>query len=248
MISLATKCIAKREFKAYFASPLGYVFLIIFLFSIGYVTFEPGRGSFFLMKQADLSSFFKYIPWLFLFLIPAVSMRLLAEERKSGSIELLLTMPITEWQAVLGKFLAAWLFIICALIGTFPLIFTVIYLGSPDLGVVFLGYLGSALLAGTFLGIGIFFSAISKNQVISFILSVVFCYILLMAGSPPILGFVSNFLPNFFVEMFESLSLMNHFESMGRGVIRFGDVMFFGLMIVGWIYGTVLLITEKKSN
>ncbi|HLE10739.1 MAG: ABC transporter permease [Bdellovibrionales bacterium RIFOXYD12_FULL_39_22] len=248
MIAEVTKSIVRREFKSYFASPLGYVFLIIFLFAIGYVTFEPGSGSFFLMRQADLSSFFRYVPYLFLFLVPAVSMRLLAEERKSGTIELLLTMPVTEAQVVFGKFLAAWLFVAVALAGTFPLVLTVIYLGSPDLGVVILGYLGAALLAGAFLAIGIFFSAISKNQVVSFILGVVFCYVLLMAGSPPILGFISTFLPKFLVEIFESLSIMNHFESMGRGVIVIGDLFFFALMIGGWLYGTILLITEKKSN
>lgn len=248
IISNVTKGVIEREFKGYFSNPMGYVFLVIFLFAIGYVTFEPGRGSFFLMRQADMSSFFRYIPWLFIFLVPAVSMKLLSEERRSGTIELLLTMPITEKQVVIAKFLAAWAFIALALVGTFPMIFTVAYLGNPDFGVIFLGYLGSVFLAGVFLAIGIFFSALTKNQVVSFILSVVVCYIFLMAGSPPILGFISIFSPAFVVEIFESLSVMNHFEAMGRGIVRASDIFFFALMICGWIYGTILLLTEKKAD
>jgi len=242
------KSIIKRELKSYFSTPLGYVFVIIFLFAIGYVTFEPGRGSFFLIRQASMSSFFKYVPWLFLFLIPAISMRLLADERKSGTIELLLTLPLNEKHVVIGKFLASWIFVSFALFCTFPMILTVIYLGSPDLGVIFLGYVSSILLAGSFMAIGIFFSALTKNQVVSFILSVVICYIFLMAGSPPVLEFISSFLPGFFVDIFESLSIIGHFEAMGRGVLRIGDIIFFAVMILGWLSGTCLLLNEKKAN
>jgi len=161
MITNITKSIIKRELKSYFSTPIGYVFVIIFLFSIGYVTFEPGRGSFFLMRQADMSSFFRYIPWLFVFLIPAVSMGIWSEERRSGTIEFLFTMPITVKEAVIGKFLAAWLFVNFALACTFPMVLTVIYLGNPDLGVVFLGYFGASLLAAAFLAIGCFFFSVN---------------------------------------------------------------------------------------
>ena len=152
-----TKNLFFKEFASYFKTPIGYVFLVIFLFGMGYLTFEPGRGSFFLMREASMSSFFKYMPWMFLFLIPAVSMKLWAEERRSGTIELLLTMPINVKQAVITKFLASWAFIGVALLGTLPMVFTVTYLGSPDFAMIFLGYLGSFLMAGTLLAIGGFF-------------------------------------------------------------------------------------------
>jgi len=247
MIDTPTKSIFKKELKSYFTSPLGYVFLIIFVFSIGHVTFEAGRGSFFLMRQADLSSFFRYIPWLFLFLIPAASMRLWSEERKSKTIELLLTMPLNVRQAVMGKFLAAWAFVGLALFFTFPMVLTVIYLGSPDLGVIFLGYLGSFLMGGAFLAVGTFFSALTKNQVVSFILSVVFCYLLMMAGSPPILEFLQGFTPNYVLELFESLSMLEHFEAVARGVIKLGDLWYFLVMISGWLVASVFLLEERKA-
>lgn len=244
----AIKCLFLKEFSSYFNTPLGYVFLVIFLFGTGYLTFEPGRGSFFLMRQASMSSFFSYIPWMFLFLIPAVSMRLWAEERKSGTIELLLTMPITVKDAVIAKFLASWAFIGVALFCTFPMVFTVIYLGKPDLGVIALGYLASFLAAGALLSIGGFFSALTKNQVISFILTVVVCFLFLMAGSPPVLEFVSTLLPKYFVDLFESLSLLNQFDFIERGVFSLANVWFFGITILFWLYGNVLLIRENKAN
>lgn len=219
MRNSAIKHLFIKEFTSYFKTPLGYVFLVIFLFGIGYLTFEPGRGSFFYMREASLSSFFRYIPWMFLFLIPAVSMRLWSEERKSGTIELLLTMPITVKQAVIAKYLASWAFIGIALLGTFPMIITVLYLGNPDLGVAFLGYLASFLMAGALLAVGGFFSALTKNQVISFILTVCTSFLLIMAGSPPILDFISTFSPKYLVDLFESLSVLNHFDSIERGVL-----------------------------
>lgn len=248
MISDAIKHIFIKEFTGYFKAPLGYVFLVIFLFGIGYLTFEPGRGSFFYMREASLSSFFQYIPWMFLFLIPAVSMRLWSEERKSGTIELLLTMPITVNQAVIAKFMASWAFIGVALLGTFPMIFTVMYLGNPDLGVIFLGYLASFLMAGTLLAVGAFFSALTKNQVISFILTVCVCFLLLMAGSPPILDFISTFAPKYLVDVFESLSVLNHFDSIERGVLNFSNLWFFGVMIICWLFGNIILLNENKAN
>ena len=248
MMNQVTKNLIKKEFTSYFKSPLGYVFLVIFLFGIGYLTFEPGRGSFFLMREASLTAFFRYIPWMFLFLIPAVSMKLWSDERKSGTIELLLTMPITVKQAVMAKFLASWAFIGVALLGTFPMLITVSYLGSPDYGVAFLGYVAAFLMAGALLAVGGFFSALTKNQVVSFILTAVVSFVLIMAGSPPILEFVGTLFPKYFVDLFESLSVLNHFESIERGVLGAGNLWFFAVMIAVWLYGNVLLLDENKAN
>ena len=237
-----------KEFSGYFKTPLGYVFLVIFLFGIGYLTFEPGSGSFFHVREASMSSFFQYIPWMFLFLIPAVSMKIWSEERKSGTIELLLTMPITVQEAAVGKFLASWAFIGIALLGTFPMIFTIIYLGDPDLSVVFLGYLASFLMAGVLLAVGGFFSALTKNQVVSFILTVVVSLFLMMASSPPILGFIDNFSPKYVVDLFESLSVLNHFESIEQGVFNLSNLWFFTITIVCWLYGSIVILKENKAN
>ncbi|MHC4148103.1 MAG: ABC transporter permease, partial [Planctomycetota bacterium] len=175
------RAVFKREFKSYFTTPLAYVFLVVFLFFAGYLTFKQG---FFEARQADLRAFFVNLPLLFVFMVPATAMRLWAEERKTGSGELLLTLPVTVVQAVMGKFLAAWLFLFIALALTFPMVITVCYLGDPDIGLIITGYLGSLLMAGGFLAIGCFFSAVSKNQVISFVLSVVACAVLVFAGMP----------------------------------------------------------------
>jgi ABC-2 type transport system permease protein len=241
------KALYWKEFTSYFKSPLGYVFLVIFLFASSYLAFEPGRGSFFLMRQASLSSFFRYIPWTFLFLIPAVSMRLWAEERKTGTIELLLTFPISLTQATLAKFLAAWSFVGVVLLGSFPMVLTVLYLGTPDLGVIFLGYLSCFLVAGALLAVGLFFSALTKNQVVAFILTSVTSFVLLMAGSPPVLEFVSAFLPKFGRELFESLSVLNHFESMERGVLGLADLWFFLAMMVCWLAASVVALRQTKT-
>lgn len=235
-----------KELASYFKSPLGYVFLVIFLFGIGYLTFEPGRGSFFYLKEASLAPFFRYMPWMFLFLVPAVSMRLWAEERKSGTIELLFTMPITVVEAVLAKFLASWAFIALALLGTFPMVVTVVYLGAPDVGVMFLGYVSSLFMAGALLAVGGFFSALTKSQVTSFILTVVVSLGLMMAGSPPVLEFISALSPKYVVDLFESLSVLNHFEAIGRGVLGLSNLWFFGVMIGAWLYGNVVLLTENR--
>ena len=248
MISKTTRYLFLKEFTSYFKTPLGYVFLVIFLFGIGYLTFEPGRGSFFYIREASMSSFFRYIPWMFLFLIPAVSMKLWSEERKSGTIELLLTMPVTVRQAVVAKFLASWAFIGVALAGTFPMVFSIIYLGNPDLGVAFLGYLASFFMAGAMLTVGGFFSALTKNQVVSFILTVVVSFLLLMAGSPPILEFIGTLLPKYFVNLFESLSILNHFDSIERGVFSLSNLWFFAVMMLCWIYGNIVLLNENKAN
>ncbi len=248
MIDRTVKHLFLKELSSYFKTPLGYVFLVIFLFGVGYLTFEPGRGSFFYMREASMSSFFRYIPWMLLFLIPAVSMKLWSEERKSGTIELLFTMPVTVGQAVLAKFLASWAFIGIALAGTFPMVFTVIYLGNPDLGVIFLGYLASFLTAGVLLAVGGFFSALTKNQVVSFILTAVASFVLLMAGSPPVLEFVSAFTPQYCVELFESLSVLNHFDSIERGVFNLSNIWFFTVAMACWLYGSVILLNENRAD
>lgn len=237
-----------KEFTGYFKVPLGYVFLVIFLFGIGYLTFEPGSGSFFYAREATMTAFFLYMPWMFLFLIPAVSMKLWSEERKSGTIELLLTLPVDIKEAVVGKFLASWAFIGVALLGTFPMIATVVYLGDPDLSVVFLGYIASFFMAGTLLAVGGFFSALTKNQVVSFILTVVVSFVLIMAGSPPVLGFMSNFAPRYAVDLFESLSVLNHFESMEKGVFSLGNFWFFTVTIACWLYGSIVVLRGNKAN
>ncbi len=248
MINRVCKELFWKEFSSYFKTPLGYVFLVIFLFGTGYLTFEPGRGSFFIMREASLTSFFAYIPWMLLLLVPAVGMRLWAEERKSGTIELMFTLPITIRQAVLTKFFASWAFISVAILGTFPILFTVAYLGDPDWGVIFLGYLGSFLVAGSFLAVGCFFSALSKNQVISFILSIVACSVILMAASPPVLDFISTFSPKFVVDVFESLSVLNHFELMQRGVLQMSNIWFFAVTIGCWLYANMILLKENRAS
>ncbi len=239
------KAVFKRELKSYFATPLAYVFLVIFLFFAAYLTFKQG---FFEMRQADLRPFFQNLPLLFVFMVPSTAMRLWAEERKSGTIELLCTLPITIWQAVLGKFLAAWVFLTIALAMTFPLIITVCYLGDPDVGLIVTGYIGSVLMAGGFLAIGCFFSAMSKNQVISFVLSVVACAVLVFAGMPTTLDYLSTFLPTGLVNAIESMSFQTHFDSIQRGVLELRDMSYFVLLIVGWVTACAIVLDERKAS
>ena len=235
----------KRELKSYFTTPLAYVFLVIFLFFSGYLTFKQG---FYEMRQADMRAFFMNLPLLFVFMVPSTAMRLWAEERKVGSIELLFTLPITITQAVLGKFFAAWLFLVIALALTFPMVITVCYLGEPDIGLIITGYLGSFLMAGGFLAIGCFFSAVSKNQVISFVLSVVACAVLVFAGMPTTLNYVSTFLPAGLVSAIENMSFQTHFESIQRGVLKFEDLSYFILLIIGWIAACSIVLDERKAR
>ncbi|UCE50354.1 MAG: heme exporter protein CcmB [Phycisphaerales bacterium] len=239
------KAVFKRELKSYFTTPIAYVFLVIFLFFTGYLTFKQG---FYEMDQADMRTFFMNLPLLFVFMVPSTAMRLWAEERKVGSIELLFTLPITTTQAVLGKFFAAWLFLGIALALTFPMVITVCYLGDPDGGLIVTGYLGSMLMAGGFLAIGCFFSTLSKNQVISFVLSVVACAILVFAGMPTTLNYFATFLPDSFVAAIENMSLQVHFESIQRGVLKFGDLSYFVLLIVGWIAACSIILEDRKSS
>ncbi len=235
----------KRELRSYFTTPLAYVFLVIFLFFSGYLTFKQG---FFEARQADMRVFFMNLLLLYVFMVPSTAMRLWAEERKSGSIELLLTLPITVPQAVLGKFFAAWFFMTIALALTFPMVITVCYLGNPDMGLIITGYLGSFFMAGGFLAIGCFFSAVSKNQVISFVLSVVVCAVLVFAGMPTTLDYLSTFLPSGLVSTIEGMSFSTHFESIQRGVLEFKDLAYFVLLIVGWIAACAIVLDERKAS
>ncbi len=235
----------KRELKSYFTTPLAYVFLVIFLFFSGYLTFKQG---FFEMRQADMRAFFMNLPLLFIFMVPSAAMRLWAEERKAGSIELLFTLPITITQAVLGKFFAAWLFLAIALALTFPMAITVCYLGDPDVGLIITGYIGSLLMAGGFLAIGCFFSAVSKNQVISFVLSVVAAAILVFAGMPTTLSYLSTFLPAGLVSAIEGMSFQIHFESIQKGVLEFKDISYFVLLIIGWIVAGSVVLDQTKAG
>ncbi|MHC4753727.1 MAG: ABC transporter permease [Planctomycetota bacterium] len=235
----------KRELKSYFTTPVAYVFLVVFLFFSGYLPFKQG---FFEIRQADMRMFFMNLPLLFAFMVPATAMRLWSEERRVGSIELLLTLPITVIQAVLGKFFAAWTFLAIALSLTFPMVITVCYLGEPDIGLIITGYIGSLLMAGGFLAIGCFFSAMSKNQVISFVLSVVACAVLVFAGMPTTMDYLSTFLPGGLVTAIEGMSLQTHFESLQKGVLDFRDLSYFVVLIIGWIVACGVILDERRAN
>ena len=238
--------IFKRELASYFATPVAYVFIVIFLVLSGALTFH--LGSFYERGQADLAPFFNFHPWLYLFLVPAISMRLWAEERKSGNIELLLTLPITMIEAVIGKFLAAWLFTAIALFLTFPLWITVNYLGSPDNGVIFAAYIGSLLMAGGFLAIGACISATTKNQVIAFIISVVICFAFLLSGFSIVLDFFRGWAPQYVVDAISSLSFLTHFTSISKGVIDLRDIIYFASLIGVWLYANAVVIEMKKAS
>ena len=240
------KTLVKRELAGYFATPVAYVFIVIFLILAGTFTFQ--LGGFFERGQADLKPFFDFHPWLYLFLIPAVAMRMWAEERNSGSIELLLTLPVTMWQAVLGKFLAAWAFVGLALLLTFPVWITVNYLGSPDNGVILASYVGSLLMAGAFLAIGACLSAASRNQVIAFILTVVICFLMLLAGFPLVLDAIGALFPQLVVDAVAQLSFLTHFASIAKGVLDLRDVMFFLLTIGFWLFACAVVIDLKKAD
>jgi ABC-2 type transport system permease protein len=238
--------IMRRELGSYFATPLAYIFILIFLVLANWFSFY--LGGLYERGQADLNPFFNYHPWLYLFLIPAISMRLWAEERKSGSIELLLTQPITLWQAVIGKFLAAWLFAALALALTFPLWITVNYLGSPDNGTIVAAYVGSLLLAAGFLAIGSCMSALTRNQVIAFILAVVACFVFLLAGFPMVLDAFHAWLPQPLTDAIASLSFLTHYESIAKGVIDIRDFLYFAMLIAFFLIATAVVLDVRKAE
>jgi ABC-2 type transport system permease protein len=238
--------IMRRELGSYFATPLAYVFIFIFLLLASSFTFY--LGGLYERGQADLNPFFSFHPWLYLFLIPAISMRLWAEERKSGTIELLMTQPVTLWQAVLGKFFAAWIFAGLALALTFPLWLTVNYLGNPDNGAILAAYAGSLLLAAGFLAIGSFMSAVTRNQVVAFILAVATCFAFLLAGYPIVLDAFRAWLPATFVEAIASLSFLTHFDSIQKGVLDLTDLLYFAMLIAYFLIATAVVLDVRKSE
>jgi ABC-2 type transport system permease protein len=240
------KTITKRELGAYFSSPLAYIFIVIFLLLCGFFTFMI--GGFFERGEASLvHPFFDWHPWFYLFLVPAVGMRLWAEERRVGTIELLLTMPITAWQAIAGKFLASWLFLAVALALTFPIVVTVNYLGSPDNGVIFAGYLGSWLMAGAYLAVSCLTSAMTRNQVVSFILSVMACLFLILAGFPPVINLLNHWPPSL-VEVIASFSVITHFEGLQKGVLDSRDIIFFLSVIVFSLFSTSVILRGHRAG
>ena len=238
--------IIKRELGGYFTSPIAYVFLVIFLLLTGFFTFTV--GSFFERGEASLVSFFTWHPWLYLFLVPAVGMRLWSEERRLGTMELLLTMPVTTWQAVIGKFLASWLFLALALALTFPVVITVNYLGHPDNGVNFAGYLGSLMLAGSYLAVASMTSAMTRNQVISFIVAVLICLFLILAGYEPVTGLLSRFASARVVELVAAFSVMTHFDTFERGVVDLRDVIFFASVMGFALFTTGVIIRSHRAG
>jgi ABC-2 type transport system permease protein len=260
------RIILRREFASYFATPLAYVFIVIFLILAGVCTFS--LGGLYESGQADLAPLFRFLPWLYLFLVPAVSMRLWAEERKSGSIELLFTQPVTLWQAVLGKFFAAWLFVGIALALTFPTWITVNYLGNPDNGAVFAGYIGAFIMAGAYLAVGSCMSALTNNQVIAFVLTAVVCFAFALAGYPAVTEWsrglfdwvagwsflgagakdVVQSVGNGVTDGIAGLSFLSHFDNISKGVLALRDLLYFGLVITFFLLSSAVLLEKHKSN
>ncbi len=244
----ALLAIFKRELGGYFITPVAYVFIVIFLVMTGVFTFSESFGGFFAQRQASLQSFFTFHPWLYLFLIPAISMRLWAEEHRSGTIELLMTLPVPLWSTVVGKFAAAWAFAGIALALTFPMWMTVNFLGDPDNGVIFASYIGSFVLAGGFLAIGSCISAATKSQVIAFVLSVVVCFAFLLAGHSPVVGFFQSWAPNFVVSAVEGFSFLTHYQAISKGVLDARDVIFFASLISLALVANGILLELRKGS
>lgn len=238
--------VMRRELTAYFATPVAWVFIVIFTMLAAVFTFY--FGGFYQRGLADLDPFFAYHPYLYLFLVPALSMRLWAEERKSGTIELLLTLPVTIGQAIVGKFLAAWLFLGLALVLTVPIWFTVNYLGDPDNGVILAAYIGSWLMAGAFLAIGSCLSAMTKNQVVAFILAVVVCFVFLLSGLPFVLDAFRGWLSQGFIDGIANLSLIAHFDAISRGVLDLRDLIYFALVIGFWLSANLIILQLRKAD
>ena len=236
----------RREFSSFFATPVAYVFIGIFLILSGVFTFFV--GGFYERGQADLLPFFKFHPWLYLFLVPAISMRSWSEQRKSGTIELLMTLPISSWQAMLAKHLAAWSVLGLSLLLTFPLWLTVNYLGNPDNGIIVAAYVGSWLMAGAFLSIGMCMSAITKNQVIAFILSLVVCFLFVVSGSNIVLDAFKSWAPSMVIDVVASFSFLTHFEAMAKGVIALNDLIYFLIVTGCWLFAGLVIIEQKKAD
>jgi len=240
------RTIARRELASYFASPVAYVFLVIYLLLAGFFTFTV--GAFFERGEASLISFFVWHPWLYLVLVPAVGMRLWSEERRAGTLELLLTMPVTAWQAILGKFLASWAFLAIALALTFPVVITVNLLGSPDNGIIVAGYLGSLLLAGAYLAISCMTSAMTRNQVVAFILAVVICLFLILCGYNPVTDLLTRWASPAFVDTVAAFSVITHFDGFQKGVIDTRDLLYF-LSVTGFaLFATGVILRNYRAG
>lgn len=238
--------IARRELASYFTSPLAYVFLVIFLLLAGFFTFTA--GAFFERGEAGLAAFFAWHPWLYLVLVPAVGMRLWSEERRAGTLELLLTLPVTTAQAILGKFIASWIFLALALALTFPVVVTVNVLGDPDNGAIVAGYLGSFLLAGAYLAITSMTSAMTRSQVVAFILSVVLCLFLILAGFSPVTDLLARWASPAFVDAVAAFSVITHFDGFQKGVIDSRDLAFF-LSVIGFaLFATGVIIRGHRAG
>lgn len=240
------RTIARRELAAYFESPVAYVFLVIFLLLAGFFTFT--FGGFFERGEASLAAFFGWMPWLFLFLVPAVGMRLWSDERRLGTIELLLTLPVAVWQAILGKFLASWLFLAIALALTFPVVITVNVLGNPDNGVIACGYVGSLLLAGAYLAISCMTSALARSQVVSFILAVMLCLILIMVGFNPVTDLLARWASPAVVESVARFSVLTHFDGLQKGVIDTRDFLYFLSVMAFALFTTDVIIRSHRAG
>ena len=238
--------IFKRELSSYFATPLAYIFIVIFLIVNGIFTFD--LGGFYLRGQADLLPFFSFHPWLYLFMVPAIAMTLWADERKTGTIELLLTLPIKLSEAVFGKFFAAWVLTGIALSLTFPIWVTVNYLGDPDNGVIAAAYIGSWFMAGGFLSIGSCMSACTKNSVIAFILTVSICFLFVIMGSPILLNSFPEWIPQFLIDAISALGFLSHFDSISKGVLDIRDILYFTIFIASWLLASAIVIEMKKAN
>lgn len=238
--------IFRRELASFFATPVAYVFILIFLSLSSVFTFY--LGSFYERGQADLLPFFNFLPWLYLFLVPAIAMRTWAEERKSGTIELLMTLPITTTQALLGKFFSAWVVLGLSLLLTFPLWLTVNYLGEPDNGIIVAAYLASWLMAAAFLSIGLCMSALTKNQVIAFILTVVICFLFVLSGSHLFLSSLTNVAPALVIDTIASFSFLTHFEAMAKGVVSVHDAAYFFIVSLIWLSASKVIIEYKKAE
>ncbi len=237
--------IFKRELSSYFGSPVAYVFIVIFLLLMGFFTFYISH--FFEAGQADLAGFFQWHPWIFLFLIPAVAMKLWSEERRLGTIELILTFPVTIAEAIIGKFLAAWIFIGISLLLTFPMVLTTFYLGNPDMGAILCEYLGSFLMAGAYLSVGIMTSSLTKSQVISFILAVVLCLFFVLSGFPPVTDMLSGWAPLWLVSLVSNLSFLSHFGSMEKGVLDLRDLIYYFSVIFFMLFANGVVLESRKG-
>jgi ABC-2 type transport system permease protein len=241
-----TWILCKRELRSYFSTPIAYVFIVVFLLLSGMATFYI--GNFFGRGQADLVPFFNFHPWLYMIFIPAISMRLWSEERKSGTIELLFTLPITAWQAIFGKYLAALIFTGITLALTFPLWLAVNYLGHPDNGVIIAGYMGSLLMAGAFLAIGAAISALTKNQVVAFVLTLVICLFMNLLGFSMVIDQVRGIMPDMVYETLRSFSFLTNFDTISRGLLDFRSIIYFATLIVFSLFANAVIIETKKAD